>query len=168
MRTRLPRHVLLPSLALTVLVNVAIRLFSATGCSHRIGAGVDDRRHRAAPPPGTPEGQHGEPPLVSRGKPRGVLHWLTDEQAAALDHARNSLAVRATSLRGIEQDYRARLLDEPAQLVASAAEQAERSAEVIAHMLNQMNADPRRDRADADWLSPDAAPDSSGSAGGAL
>jgi hypothetical protein len=31
---------------------------------------------------------------------------------------------------------RPRLLDEPAQLVASAAEQAERSADVIAHMLN--------------------------------
>jgi hypothetical protein len=104
---------------------------------------------------------------VSRGQPRGVLHWLTDEQAAALDHACNSLEVRATSLRGIERDYRARLLDEPAQLVAEAAAQAERSAEVIGHMLNRLNADPRRDWADAGSLSPDTAPDSSGSAGGA-
>jgi hypothetical protein len=70
-----------------------------------------------------------------------VVDRLSDEQAEALDHARNALAVHATQLRGIERDYRARLLDEPAQLVASAAEQAERSADVIAHMLNPL--DPR-------------------------
>jgi hypothetical protein len=97
--------------------------------------------HSAAPRPGTPERQGGEPPadvavgLVDR-RGRAVFDRLSDEQVEALDHARNALAVHATQLRGIERDYRARLLDEPAQLVASAAEQAERSADVIAHMLN--------------------------------
>jgi hypothetical protein len=57
--------------------------------------------------------------------------------------------VHATQLRGIERDYRARLLDEPAQLVASAAEQAQRSAEVIAHMLNPLDRRSHGDGADA-------------------
>jgi hypothetical protein len=77
----------------------------------------------------------------------------TDEQAEALDHARSALAVHAAQLRGIERDYRARLLDEPAQLVASAAEQAEGSAEVIAHMLNPLDLRPHGDGADPRSLS---------------
>jgi len=82
-----------------------------------------------------------------------VVDQLSAEQAEALDHARNALAVHATQLRGIERDYRARLLDEPAQLVASAAEQAERSAEVIAHMLNPRDPGPHGDGAEARSLS---------------
>jgi hypothetical protein len=102
---------------------------------------VGDDGHFAAPQPGTPELNGGEPPAalavgLADRRGRGVVDQLSDEQAEALDHARNALAVHATQLRGIERDYRARLLDEPAQLVASAGEQAERSAEVIAHMLN--------------------------------
>ena len=82
-----------------------------------------------------------------------MVDRLSDEQAEALDHARNALAVHATQLRGIERDYRARLLDEPAQLVASAAEQAERSADVIAHMLNPLDPRPHGDGADPRSLS---------------
>ena len=82
-----------------------------------------------------------------------MVDQLSDEQAEALDHARNALAVHATQLRGIERDYRARLLYEPAQLVASAAEQAERSAEVIAHMLNPRDPGPHGDGAEAGSLS---------------
>ena len=82
-----------------------------------------------------------------------MIDQLSDEQAEALDHARNALAVHATQLRGIERDYRARLLDEPARLVASAAEQAERSAEVIARMLNPLDPRSHGDGAEARSLS---------------
>jgi hypothetical protein len=114
--------------------------------------------HSAAPRPGTPERQGGEPPadvavgLVDR-RGRAVFDRLSDEQVEALDHARNALAVHATQLRGIERDYRARLLDEPAELVASAAEQAERSADVVAQMLNPLDPRPHGDGADPRSLS---------------
>jgi hypothetical protein len=95
------------------------------------------------------------PSVLPIGGEGGVVDQLSDEQAEALDHARNALAVHATQLRGIERDYRARLLDEPAELVASAAEQAERSAEVIAHMLNPRDA-PAGDGAESRSLSSSA------------
>jgi hypothetical protein len=121
--------------------------------AHRCSVGDDG--HSAAPRRRNAETPGGKPPaaLAVGLAGRGVVDRLSDEQAQALDHARNALAVHATQLRGIERDYRARLLDEPAQLVASAAEQAERSAEVIAHMLNPRGPRPHGDGAEARSLS---------------